>query len=115
MKLYPAVDVRTDSPDLLIALVDDFAPTAVEERDATVRIFFATAHDRDEAQRAIASRFEVTAIDIPDEDWARRSQEDLKAITVGRITVSPPWQSAISNLKSAIQIVILPSMGFGTG
>jgi len=117
MKQYPAIDVRTGSPDLLLAIVDDFGPTAVEEGDSTVRIFFATADDRDAAERAIAARFDVTAVDVPDDDWARRSQENLKAITVGRITVRPPWQSEpeICNLPSAICIVILPSMGFGTG
>jgi ribosomal protein L11 methyltransferase len=117
MKHYPAIDVRTDAADLLLALVDEFGPTAVEERDASVRIFFSSAHDRDEAQRAVNTRYDVAAIDVPDEDWARRSQEDLKPITVGRITVAPPWHSAnpISNQQFAICIVILPSMGFGTG
>jgi ribosomal protein L11 methylase PrmA len=91
MKQYPAVDVRTDTPDLLLAIVDDFGPTAVEERAPSVRIFFATTSDRDDAQRALAARFEVVAVDVDDEDWARRSQENLKAITVGRITVAPPW------------------------
>jgi ribosomal protein L11 methyltransferase len=121
VKTYAAIDVRTGSSDLLLAIVDDFGPTAVEERDSTVRIFFATTNDRDDAQRAIASRFDVTAIDVPDEDWARRSQENLKPITVGRITVAPPWAAshdplAISDQPSAmVEIVILPSMGFGTG
>jgi ribosomal protein L11 methyltransferase len=128
MRHYPALDVRTGEPDLLIAIVDDFGPTAVEERGASVRVFFSTAGDRDDAQRAIAPRFDVTAIDVDDEDWARRSQENLKPITVGRITVAPPWAalgsqpsalsrnpSALSPEPSALRIVILPSMGFGTG
>jgi len=122
MKQYPAIDVRTGTSDFILAIVDDFGPTAVEERDATVRVFFSTADDRDEAQRALAPRFEVVAVDISDEDWARRSQDNLKPITVGRITVAPPWASsvhdpsAISHEPSAmVEIVILPSMGFGTG
>jgi ribosomal protein L11 methyltransferase len=122
VKQYPAIEVRADSADLLLAIVDDFGPTAVEEHDASVRIFFSTAGDRDDAQRALAPRFEVAALDVPDEDWARRSQESLKPITVGRITIAPPWAaivhdpSAISHEPSAmVQIVILPSMGFGTG
>jgi ribosomal protein L11 methyltransferase len=125
MKQYPAIDVRTDAPDLLLAIVDDFSPTAVEERDASVRVFFSTAGDRDAARRALAPRFDVTPIDVPDEDWARRSQENLKPITVGRITVAPPWATepldlspesfALSPEPSALRIVILPSMGFGTG
>jgi ribosomal protein L11 methyltransferase len=116
MKRYPAIEVRTDAPDLLIALVDDFGPTAVEDRDPLFRVFFSTAADRDNAQRALAPRFEVSAIDVDDEDWAKRSQDSLKPIIVGRITVAPPWSSdAISPEPSALRIVILPSMGFGTG
>ena len=116
MKQYPAIDVRTGTPDLLLAIVDDFGPTAVEERGPSVRIFFANTADRDGAQRALAARVEVVAVDVDDEDWARRSQENLKAITVGRITVAPPWSTeALSPEPSAIRIVILPSMGFGTG
>jgi ribosomal protein L11 methyltransferase len=128
VKTYAAIDVRTDTPDLLLAIVDDFGPTAVEERGAAVRIFFSTTHDRDEAQRALTARFPVTAVEVDDEDWARRSQENLKPVTVGRITVAPPWAAvssqlsalsheplAISHEPSAIRVVILPSMGFGTG
>jgi len=118
MKKYAAIDVRTDAPDLLLAIIDDFGPTAVEERDASVRVFFVTAGDRDAAHRALAPRFDVTAVDVPDEDWARRSQEGLQPVTIGRITVSPNPQS-IRNPQSAIRntidIVIVPSMGFGTG
>jgi ribosomal protein L11 methyltransferase len=121
VRSYPAIEVRTDAPDLLLALVDDFHPTAVEECADSVRVFFTTANDRDDAQRALASRFAITAIEVDDEDWARRSQDNLKPITVGRITVAPPWAPpghqplAISDQPSAIRIVILPSMGFGTG
>jgi len=121
MKQYPAIDLHTDTLDLILAIVDDFGPTAVEERDQAVRIFFTDTRDRDQAQAALASRFDVAAVDVPDEDWARRSQENLTPITVGRITVAPPWavishrSSALSPQPSAIQIVILPSMGFGTG
>ncbi len=98
MRSYPALEVHTDSPDLLLALVDDFHPTAVEERDASVRVFFTTTHDRDEAQRALAPHYDVTAIEVDDEDWARRSQDNLKPVTVGRITVAPPWAEVGSDL-----------------
>jgi ribosomal protein L11 methyltransferase len=128
MKQYPAIDVRTDAPDLLLAIVDDYGPTALEERGPAVRIFFAATSDRDAAQRALAAQFDVTAIEVDDEDWARRSQENLKPVTVGRITVAPPWAVGVRSGFSRGQqperenpdltpltVVILPSMGFGTG
>lgn len=120
MKQYPAIDVRTDSSDLLLAIVDDFGPTAVEERGPSVRVFFATPGDRDAARNALASTFDATPVDVDDEDWARRSQENLQPITVGRITVSPsPHPQSIrhpqSTILNTIDIIIVPSMGFGTG
>jgi ribosomal protein L11 methyltransferase len=122
LKEYPALDVQSGSSDLLLAIVDDFGPTAVEEHDTSVRIFFQTTSDRDAAHRALAERFAVTAIEVSDQDWARRSQENLTPITVGRITIFPnpqslipnPYQSPTPNPQS-LPIVIVPSMGFGTG
>jgi ribosomal protein L11 methyltransferase len=118
MKLYPAMDVHADSSDLLLAIVDDFGPTAVEERAPQIRIFFSTADERDQALRALAPRFEASAVDVPDEDWARRSQDTLTAITVGRVTIAPPWAVGVTPPPvpgGPVTIVILPSMGFGTG
>jgi ribosomal protein L11 methyltransferase len=126
---YPAINVgHVTDPDLLAAAVDEFSPTAIESRESDIRIFFATPADRDAACAALAATFDITAIDVADEDWARRSQENLEPITVGRITVATPWAaishqlSAISDRPagtsdqtSAILIVIAPSMGFGTG
>src|SRR6185436_7903484 len=122
LKDYPAIDVRTDAPDLLLAIVDDFGPTALEdlERDGSVRIFFPSPADRDAALSALAPGFAATPVDVPDENWARRSQEGLRPVTVGRIVVAPPWAAAAPAPlpgadAPAIVIVIEPSMGFGTG
>ena len=114
MKTYAALDVRADSPDLLLALVDDFGPTAVEERDTTVRVFFPSAASRDAARGALAGRFDLAPVDVPDDDWARRSQEDLGPVTVGRITVFANPESRIPT-PVGLTVVIAPSMGFGTG
>src|SRR5438093_9411461 len=85
-KRWPAVDVRGplaplsgEDIDLLVAAIDDYSPTAVEERDAGVRIFFATAEARDAARATLRSAtlsVEMTCepIDVSDEDWAERSQ-----------------------------------------
>jgi ribosomal protein L11 methyltransferase len=83
-----------------------------------VRLFFSTAASRDAAAAAIAASFEVHAVDVPDEDWARRSQDNLLPVTVGRLTVAPPWAIAATPDPAdglTQTIVILPSMGFGTG
>jgi ribosomal protein L11 methyltransferase len=112
-RLYPALDVITAEVDIVLAIVDDFSPTAVEERLDIVRVFFADGERRAGARAALAPRFTVSAIDVSDEDWARRSQESLQPVTVGRITIVPNPKSRIPNPE--IVIVILPSMGFGTG
>jgi len=118
VKTYPALNVRTADADRLAAAVDDYSPTAIELCDDHARVFFATTADRDTAELALASRFEVDAIDVPDEDWARRSQENLQPVTVGAITVSPCPQSPSPPVPQSLRpvtIVIVPSMGFGTG
>jgi len=112
LKTYPAVDVQSSANDLALALVDEFGPTAVEERGDSLRIFFSTAGARDDALRALARTTAASAVDVPDEDWARRSQEGLQPVTVGRITILPNPESQIAN---PITVVIAPSMGFGTG
>ena len=108
---YPALDIRCEHLDLLLALVDDFSPTAIEERDDAVRVFFSNAASRDAAGAQLATRFDVRSLDVPDEDWARRSQQSLQPVTVGRITVSP--HPALS--PQPLALFIPASMGFGTG
>jgi ribosomal protein L11 methyltransferase len=123
LKTYPALDVRTDAADMLAAIVGDFSPVALEPRDDAVRVFFATCADRDEAQRAVGQQFDVTPVEVPDEDWAIRSQENLQPVTVGAITIVPRVAHApITNppnpqspIPRPLVIVIEPSMGFGTG
>ena len=132
---YPALDL-TFAPgpgagtlqDMLYAELDAFAPVAIQEHESGDgwRVFFRTVADRNSARGALASEFgnallHLGAIDVDDEDWARRSQASLTAIRVGRITVAPPWNAASSQQREAssdtelITIVIDPSTGFGTG
>ena len=119
MKTYPALDIRTTNLDLLYSALDDFSVNAIEERDATVRAFFADARARDEAHQALAD-FNPVPVDVPDEDWAARSQANLAPVTVGRLTVIPAPslrspQSPSPPVPSPLVITIQPSMGFGTG
>jgi ribosomal protein L11 methyltransferase len=131
---WPAVDVTSaGDPDLVLAMVDDFSPTAVEPRDRILRLFFSTATTRDAAHAALnAAGYPTERIDVDDEDWARRSQADLQPITVGRITITPAPRTLYGTQHSTqhpapstapgthhpapgTRLVILPSTGFGTG
>src|SRR5205085_7448968 len=111
--------------ELVLAELDDFQPTAIQEPDdiPKVRVFFASADARTAAARALGTAFGshlfVESIDVDDEDWASRSQAQLRAVTVGRLIVAPPWdveraEGRGQKAKGKI-IVIQPSMGFGTG
>jgi ribosomal protein L11 methyltransferase len=147
---YPALDLKFalgpgagGFQDILYAELDDFEPVAIHEHESgdSWRVFFRTVAQRDAARGALASEFgnallQIGAVDVDDEDWARRSQASLTAVRVGRIVVAPPWDASnpsslitdreSSNRDSAdpgsrtpdpdvITIIIDPSMGFGTG
>ena len=109
-RTWPALDV-THVPEFFEAALTDYLVTAINEGDEVWRVFFHDAAERDRAARELRAAFDglsLEAIDIPDEDWAARSQADVRAVHVGRLIVAPPWDAPIT-------IVVQPSMGFGTG
>jgi ribosomal protein L11 methyltransferase len=109
MRTWPALEIQqADDNDLIQAFLIDFNLAAVDGW----RFFFHTNDERDRAAEALGAHFpqiEARPIDVPDEDWAARSQAALRAVTVGALTVAPPWDSKPGD------IIIQPSMGFGTG
>jgi ribosomal protein L11 methyltransferase len=130
--LYPALSVVGADGELVLAVADDHSPTAAESSGNSITIFFRDAGARDAAQQAIAAAFPGAALDprdVDDEDWARRSQENLQPIAVGRLTVCPslrdlrllrPSPEARASSPEPLAsnpaaIIIQPSMGFGTG
>src|SRR6185503_3882216 len=61
----------------------------------SLTVFFRDPQARDDARQAIAAAFPaavVAAREVDDEDWARRSQESLQSITIGRVTVYPSFR-----------------------
>jgi ribosomal protein L11 methyltransferase len=130
MKAWPAVVVSgvrptDDNTELIHAALVDYDVSAIEEiaPDAW-RVFFGAPEARDSAAAALRTDFPhltVEPLDVADEDWAARSQASLRAVTVGRIVVAPPWdpdakaQGSGHKSQGPIIVVIQPSMGFGTG
>ena len=114
---WPALDIHPVSELLQAALVD-YDATAVDERSADDwRVFFTSPDERDRAAATLRIEFpNVTfePIDVPDENWAARSQASLRAVRVGTASWwRPPWDVPATN--DDLVIVIQPSMGFGTG
>ncbi len=117
------------SRDLLVALLAEFDLVAIQEDDLTAptawTVHFASPAARDRAAAAIRAfedipTPELTAADIDDEDWARRTQADLPAVRIGRIIVAPPWDLPVArpvapSAEPEIVVEIEPSRGFGTG
>jgi ribosomal protein L11 methylase PrmA len=97
VRSWPALDIHPVSELLQAALVD-YDATAVDERAADDwRVFFTSTIERDRALATLQSEFpDVTfqPIDVPDENWAARSQASLRAVRVGSIVVAPPWDLA---------------------
>lgn len=121
MAEHPALEIKFPSgdpsvPDRLYALLDDFEPSAIhDDEQGAWRVFFRASSARDAACAAVAVMDGVTvaALDVPDEDWARRSQENLRAIEAGTLLIAPPWD--VPRSTSTPVIIIEPSTGFGTG
>jgi ribosomal protein L11 methyltransferase len=130
-----------DSEELVSAVLADFPPVAIHDLadrplppgglwDPTFppipdppptplhwNVCFNDASERDRAAVALLDMLPGLAIervDLPDEDWAARSQRSLTRVTAGRFVIAPPWDLPPPEVDATV-IVIEPSMGFGTG
>lgn len=130
-----------DSEDVAAFVLADFSPVAIHDLadrplppgglwDPTYppipdppptplhwSVCFGDPGERDRAADAIQNalpRLVIDRVDLPDEDWAARSQRSLRAIRAGRFIVAPPWDLPADAIGATV-IVIEPSMGFGTG
>jgi len=137
-----SLDDPPHADDRIAALLDDFSPAAIEDLaerplppgglwDPTYppipdppptplhwRVFFQSDKARDHARQALLAAFPTLTledVDVPDEDWAARSQKSLTAVTAGAFIVAPPWDQPSDPADGITVIIIEPSMGFGTG
>jgi ribosomal protein L11 methyltransferase len=124
-KMKPGVIAEADAQshpvsffDMFQAALTDYDIAAIDDSaDDPWRVFFHAAAERDRAAAALRRDFPtltITPLDVPDEDWAARSQANLHAVRVGNVVVAPPWDVPVVTLEAKI-VIIQPSMGFGTG
>ncbi len=139
--LFLRATIVDDSEDLVSAVLTDFSPVAIHDLaerplppgglwDPTYppipdppptplhwNVCFNEASERDLAAAAIREALPhlvVESVDLPDEDWAARSQATLTMVHAGRFIIAPPWDMPAADVAATV-IVIEPSMGFGTG
>ena len=109
-----------------MAVLADYELIAIQEDDPVQpqlwTAHFPTASERNAVSEAIRrdqefQRLNIQSIDVEDDDWARRTQADLPAVRIGRVTVAPPWDIPQSARRTANDVVVIiePSRGFGTG
>src|SRR5687767_11860255 len=130
-----------DSEELVSGVLADFVPVAIQDLaerplppgglwDPTYppipdppptplhwNVCFSDPAERARAADAIRTLFPdltIEAIDLPDDDWAAKSQQSLTAVRAGRFIIAPPWDLPEEPVDATV-IVIEPSMGFGTG
>jgi ribosomal protein L11 methyltransferase len=137
VRTWPALEVEPPDPtigDLIQAFFVDFAVAAIDDNIDVWLVFFQDDAERDRAVSQLLEHFPtvpVRSIDVPDEDWAARSQASLRSVQVGGIIVAPPWDTPSTGIRDSgfgirvgdgepvrsdtLVIVIQPSMGFGTG
>lgn len=130
-----------DSEEFVSAVLADFSPVAIQDLaerplppgglwDPTYppipdppptplhwNVCFADADERNRAADAIHDALpslQIERVELPDEDWAARSQQSLTAVHAGAFIVAPPWDLPPAGTEATV-IIIEPSMGFGTG
>lgn len=119
---FPSLAGHADLPDRVSLLLDDLPVSAVLESGEDDRPIWRVFLPDPAAMAASASRLStcfaaeglrVSQVSVVDEDWAARSQAGLRRITVGMVTVAPPWDRP--DRADGPVVVVHPSMGFGTG
>ena len=133
--------VVDDTEDMVSAVLADFSPVAIHDLaerplppgglwDPTYppnpdppptplhwNVCFNDVDERAQAADAIRAALpdlSIEPVDLPDEDWAARSQAALTMVHAGRFIIAPPWDMPADDVDATV-VVIEPSMGFGTG
>ena len=123
---YPALDIRPGPGpggplpfyDAVLVAIDDCSPFTIQEEPDYLRVIFTDEADREAAETMVAALGDLTRTSlawVTDDDWATRSQADLRAVRAGRVIVAPPWDLPTSPSRTDVVVEILPALGFGSG
>ena len=119
---FPDLSSDPGLPDRVALALDDLSAAAIHEsgdEDRPVwRVFLDDPRAISTAARELVRRFStsglvITHASVEDADWAARSQSHLTRVSVGRLTIAPPWDAQPP--RHGVLVVVLPSTGFGTG
>lgn len=127
------IDLAEDDAEVLQALLPDWGAGALEVRDreappmpgvrgpapgeAIVVASFEAEDDARTSADEISERFPAARVAIERitrQDWSVAWRTRIRAVSVGRLWVGPPWLEETAP-SAAVRVVIEPKMAFGTG
>lgn len=127
------VDAPMDTLEALEALLYEFEALGLEIRDglvpplpgvrkpnageATVIATFGSLEEAQEAEASVKETVEGARTlieEVEQKDWSVAWREQIRASTVGRLWIGPPWEAEKAP-AGLTRIVIEPKMAFGTG
>lgn len=97
------VDGTLDDANLHLPALEAAGLLGAAEQDGRCWLYFPDRVDG----LALDGQWEA----VPDVDWSRAWRDRLEPVTVGALTVAPPWRAE----PDAATVVIEPAQAFGTG
>lgn len=114
---WHAVSVSGTLFDRLPSLLFEAGAAGIHEEDSgRLTAFFSSQESAAAAAAAVlgtGAAVQVATVAVPEVDWVSEWRQQVKPISVGMMTIVPPW--LVQGAPDERVIVIDPGMGFGTG
>lgn len=109
------VNTGAHRDEVIAKLFEEGAPGVHEDGLALVSHFGSEAAARRAAVsvRIVEPRAQFTIEPVPEVDWTLAWRANARAVSLGGLTVAPPW--CATGLEGSTTVVIDPGMAFGTG
>ncbi|HEY8340176.1 MAG TPA: 50S ribosomal protein L11 methyltransferase, partial [Egibacteraceae bacterium] len=96
-------DVDSDTVNLHLARLEALGLLGLAEVDGRTTVYVSRRDD----SLPLRGRWEP----VPDRDWNAEWRRSIQPVTVGAVTIVPPWLAT----GAAEELVIEPAQAFGTG